>query len=247
MTPGKFQPGNATPTSRRPVARMAASKPQNQLSLPSVRPAARRPTQATPGRGATRLQTATPSRTSDPGLEGFAEGRVVGDNRLGHRVAISDRAGHLPPEMEGNLKPHRSRVQGILVDERDLEPKPGGLERRRTSRGPGSDHEQLDALARREPLAVGGDRVEPSTQRVIPVPSLQSLSAKLARSNARITTKFATDFLISCSLPAAKSSLPIHTASHVRRGPTFTGSAVRILAMLVAASSAAARRRRLAD
>ena len=158
----------------------------------------------------------------DPGLEGLAEGRVVGDNRLGHRVAISDRAGHPAAEMEGNLEPHRRRVQGMLIDERDLEPKPGGLERRRTSRGPGSDHEQLDALARREPLAVGGDWIEPSTQGVIPVPSLQSLSVNLARSDARITTKSATDFLTSRGLPAATSSLPIHAASHVRRGPTFT-------------------------
>ena len=247
MTPGRFQPGNATPTSRRPVARMAASKPQNQLSLPSVRPAARRPTQATPGRGATRLQTATPSRTSDPGLEGFAEGRVVGDNRLGHRVAISDRAGHPAAEMEGNLEPHQRRVQGILIDERDLEPKPGGLERRRTSRGPGSDHEQLDALARREPLAAGGDRVEPSTQGVIPVPSLQSLSVNLARSNARNHDQIR-NRLSDLRQPSGCNvfstdprsvSCPPRTDLH--------GSAVRILAMLVAASSAAARRRRLAD
>jgi hypothetical protein len=71
--------------------------------------------------------------------------------------------------MEGNLKPHQRRVQGIFVDERDLKPKPGGLERCRASSGPGSDYKQLDALARREPLAIGGDRVEPSTQRIIPV------------------------------------------------------------------------------
>jgi hypothetical protein len=76
--------------------------------------------------------------------------------------------------MEGNLKPHRRRVQGILIDERDLESKPGGLERRRTSRRPGADHEQWDAFARRQPLAVGGDWVAPSTQRIIPVPSLLS-------------------------------------------------------------------------
>ena len=222
MTPGRFQPGNATPTSRRPVARMAASKPQNQLSSPSVRPAARRPTQATPGRGATRLQTATPSRTSTPASK--ASPRAGSLATIASVIELRFRTAPVirPPKWKGTSSPIRRRVQGILIDERDLEPKPGGLERRRTSRGPGSDHEQLDALARRQPLAVGGDRVEPSTQRIIPVPSLQSLSAKLARSNAKITTKFATDFLISCSLPAAKSSLPIHAASHVRRGPTFT-------------------------
>ena len=63
-----------------------------------------------------------------------------------------------------------ARVIDVFVDELDLKPKPGGLERRRASSGPGSDHKQLDALARRKPLAIGGDRVEPSTQRIIPVP-----------------------------------------------------------------------------
>ena len=108
------------------------------------------------------------------GLEGLAEGRVVGDDRLDHRVAISDRARHPAAEMERNLKPHRRRVQRILVDEHDLEPKAGALDRRRASCRPGSDHEQLDALAWRQPLAVGGDRVEPSTQNIIPILPLSS-------------------------------------------------------------------------
>jgi len=73
--------------------------------------------------------------------------------------------------MEGNIEPHQRWVNGILIDERNLEPKPGGLERRRASRRPGADYEQLDALAWRQLLAVGGDRVEPSTQTIIPVPS----------------------------------------------------------------------------
>jgi hypothetical protein len=76
--------------------------------------------------------------------------------------------------MEGNIEPHRRRVDGILIGERDIEPKAGGLERGRASSGSGSDYEQLDALARRQPFAAGGDRVEPSTQRIIPVPSLLS-------------------------------------------------------------------------
>src|ERR1700691_5199276 len=75
----------------------------------------------------------------DPGLEGLPEGRGVSDNRVGHRVAISDRAGHPSAEMEGDLKPHQRRVQRIFVDERDLKPKPGCLERCRASSVPGSD------------------------------------------------------------------------------------------------------------
>ncbi len=171
MTPGTFQPGNATPTSRRPVARMAASKSQNQLAAPSVSPAARRPTQETPGRGATRRRRPAERQ---PGLEGVAEGRIVGDDRLDHRVAISDRPRHPAAEMERNLKPHRRRVQRILVEEHELEPKAGTLDRRCASCRPGSDDEQLDALAWRQPLAVGGDRVEPSTQNIIPIPPLSS-------------------------------------------------------------------------
>ena len=98
-------------------------------------------------------------------FESLDKRRIVGDDRLDHRVAISDRARHPAAEMERNLKPHRRRVQGILVDERDLEPEAGALDRRRASCRPSPDHEQLDALARRQPLAVGGDRVEPSNSK----------------------------------------------------------------------------------
>jgi hypothetical protein len=153
---------------------MAASKPQNQVSVAVGEAGRASPDPGDAGARRDQGPDGDAQPNVDPSLEGLAEGRVVGDNRLGHRVTIAHRARHPAAEMEGNLKPHRRRVQRILVDEHGLEPKAGGLERRRASRRPGTGHEQLDALAWRQPLAVGGDRVEPSTQSIIPVLPLSS-------------------------------------------------------------------------
>ena len=122
MTPGRFQPGNATPTSRRPVARMAASKPQNQLSLPSVRPAARRPTQATPGRGATRLQTATPSRTSTPASK--ASPRAGSLARIASVIELRFRTAPVirPPKWKGTSSPIEAGSRGCSSTSMTLSP-----------------------------------------------------------------------------------------------------------------------------
>ena len=112
MTPGRSHPGNAMPASRRPVARIAASKLQNQLVSPSVRPAEALPIQLIPGRGTNRPQAATPSCTSTPASKASP---MAGDASI-RRSIMAPRWRRAPParppKWNGTSRPRHAGSTG---------------------------------------------------------------------------------------------------------------------------------------
>ena len=171
MTPAFSQPRNPMATSRAPAATTSRSYPTSHERA-AVGDPEQRPAQLADG-GA-RAEGA-PRRHAEldvhAGVDRLLEGGIRPDDALQHRPAVADRGAHPLAEEQRDVHRHRVDVEGMLVEEQDFRPGPGGLGRRGEARRPGADHDDAAPGARRPAASrprICGSRTRVTAESIIP-------------------------------------------------------------------------------